>query len=326
MREARREDRRGRSEPDRAPDLLARVHQAGGDAGLLLSHACERNDRNRDEGKPPADPKDDQRRKQVSPVVPANRELCKPEKRPAHQGEARSKYGLGTDPRHERFGDAGGRDDRERRRQHRHSRLEGGVAKHLLRVQRQQEEGAEHDRTEHRADDVPGGNRSDAPDRQRHQRVRLASFDQHEEAAEHCGSDEQSDRLGRDPADAGRLRDRVHEQHDRTGDGERAERVVAPMGDLEPAFPHHEWSREQHDCPDRDIHEEDPLPADVLRQDAAEDHPDRSPAPGERTPDTERLVPFSPLREGGADDRKSRWRDDRSADPLDGSHRDQRRL
>ena len=50
----RRGDRRCGGDADRAADLLARVDQAGGDAGLGVAHAGERADRDRDERRTPS--------------------------------------------------------------------------------------------------------------------------------------------------------------------------------------------------------------------------------------------------------------------------------
>ena len=74
------------------------------------------------------------------------------------------------------------------------------------------------------------------------------------------------------------------------------------------------------------VHEEDPLPAEVLREDAAEEDAGRGAAPRDRAPDPERLVPLrAAVAEGRVDDREGRGRDDRTAEACDGAEGDQPR-
>ena len=67
-------------------------------------------------------------------------------------------------------------------------------------------------------------------------------------------------------------------------------------------------------APTGHVDEEDPLPAGVLREDAAEEHAGRCAAAAHRAPDAERLVALRALLERRRDDRERRRRDDRRAD------------
>jgi hypothetical protein len=77
---------------------------------------------------------------------------------------------------------------------------------------------------------------------------------------------------------------------------------------------------------DRHVDEEDPLPAQQLRQDAAEQHAGGSPDGAHRPPVAERAIALVALREGGGDDRQRGGRDDGAAEALHGARDDQRGL
>src|SRR4029078_11071285 len=66
----------------------------------------------------------------------------------------------------------------------------------------------------------------------------------------------------------------------------------------------------------RDVDEEDPLPAEVLDEDPAEENAGRRAAAAHGAPDPERLVPLGAFLEGRGDDRERRRRDDRGAEAL----------
>ena len=134
---------------------------------------------------------------------------------------------------------------------------------------------------------------------------------------------EQPDRASRSPADVGRLRDRVDEQREPAGDAERADRVEAPVAEVGVALGNDPRREREHERSDRDVDEEDPLPAEVLREDAAEEHADRGARAAERAPDAERLVAVCALLERRRHDRQGRRRDDRRAESLHGAREDQ---
>ena len=81
--------------------------------------------------------------------------------------------------------------------------------------------------------------------------------------------------------------------------------------------------QEQHQRPDGDVDEEDPLPAEVLRQDPAEEHARRGARAPERAPDPQRLVALGALAKGRRHDREGGRRDDRRAEALHGARADQ---
>ena len=73
----------------------------------------------------------------------------------------------------------------------------------------------------------------------------------------------------------------------------------------------------------RDVDPEDPLPAEPVGEDAAEQHAGGAAEPGDRAPDAERLVALGAVPEDRGDDRERRGRDDRRAQALGGAGRDQ---
>ena len=75
---------------------------------------------------------------------------------------------------------------------------------------------------------------------------------------------------------------------------------------------------------DRDVDEEDPRPAQVARQQAAEQHADGGAATRGCAVDAEREVALAALGEGGDEERERGRREQRSAEALEGAERDQR--
>ena len=74
---------------------------------------------------------------------------------------------------------------------------------------------------------------------------------------------------------------------------------------------------------DRRVDEEDPLPADVLGEHAAEKNADGGARAGDRAEDAERLVALRSLRERDERDREDRGREDRAAGALQRARGDQ---
>ena len=64
-----------------------------------------------------------------------------------------------------------------------------------------------------------------------------------------------------------------------------------------PALAHVARRERERERADRHVDEEDPLPAEVLRQHAAGEHADRGARAADRAPDAERLVALRPLLE-----------------------------
>ena len=96
-------------------------------------------------------------------------------------------------------------------------------------------------------------------------------------------------------------------------------RDVAALGEQ------HGRERQRGD-PDRDVEEEDPLPAQEVGEDAAEQHAGGGAEAADRAPDAERDVALLAFGEGRHEDRERGRGDDRRAEALDGPGADQRRL
>jgi hypothetical protein len=75
--------------------------------------------------------------------------------------------------------------------------------------------------------------------------------------------------------------------------------------------------------PDRDVDPENPLPAEAIGEDPAEEHARGAAGARDRAPDPQRLVALGAVFEGGGDDREGGRGEDRGAEPLDGSRRHQ---
>ena len=135
---------------------------------------------------------------------------------------------------------------------------------------------------------------------------------------------EQDERALRAPAElGGRVDDRVDEQHERRGDEHRAEHVGA-VGEAD-ALVLLEVAHGQHGGgdPDRDVHEEDPVPVDRLGQHAADEQADRAAGGGDEAVDADRLHLLARLREHRDDHPEDDGRGQRAADALDEARRDE---
>ena len=109
----------------------------------------------------------------------------------------------------------------------------------------------------------------------------------------------------REPAVLARLRDRVDERREparhehRTGHVERLDARVAAL--LE-----QDRRQDEGRHADRDVDEEDPLPAERVREDAAEQDARRGTEAADRAPDAERDVALAALGERRREDRQRR--------------------
>src|SRR5216683_2115027 len=127
-------------------------------------------------------------------------------------------------------------------------------------------------------------------DPQWHQRRLQAGLDDHEGGEQDDGHREQRHRPGGAPADLRGSGDRVDEQRQATGHRDRAERVIAPARRGEPALRHEARGEQQRRASDRDIEEEDVLPAGVAGEQTAGHHPDGRTARPDGAPHAECLV------------------------------------
>ena len=137
-------------------------------------------------------------------------------------------------------------------------------------------------------------------------------------------ADQQRDRAGGLPTDVRRVRDCVDEHEQPAGHRNGAERVEAPAVGCDPALRDDTPSQQQRDDADRDVQEEDVLPAGVPSQQATGQHADSGAARTHGAPEPECLVALGTLREDVHHDRECRGQDDRCAEALSAAQRDQR--
>ena len=97
----------------------------------------------------------------------------------------------------------------------------------------------------------------------------------------------------------------------------------AAASDLDAALVDERKRQCEYRDPYRDVDEEDPLPAQVLREDPAHEDADRGAAATDGSPDAERLVPLGSFGEEGRDNGESGRRDDGGAETLHGARGDQ---
>ena len=191
------------------------------------------------------------------------------------------------------------RRDQERQQGHRQEAqagLERRVAEHVLHVEREVEEHREHRRRQHEGDDRRAGEGRVAEQRQVEHRLPLARLGDDEGDEQDGGGPEQPEDQGARPA----LRvaaDRAR----RRGRTAPPENVTTPTQ----STPAGRVARLLARCverlrsargPDRDVDEEDPLPADALGQHAADERADGDGRAGRRSPDAERgaaLLPWN---------------------------------
>jgi hypothetical protein len=146
--------------------------------------------------------------------------------------------------------------------------------------------------------------RPQAEDGERHQRLPLPGLDQQEGDQQHERTGDQQQRLRRSPADIDGVDDRVDEQRQARGDGDRA-RQIKRVGVVVGAALDQRPGRQRCRCEaDRDVDKQNPAPVQAAGQDAAEQHAGRAPGAGDGSQDAERSVALGALGEGGGDDRQ----------------------
>ena len=126
----------------------------------------------------------------------------------------------------------------------------------------------------------------------------------------------------RAPADVDRVDERVDEQRDAGRDRDGAGHVVAAHAGLA-ALGQQARGHRGGEQRDRDVDEQDPLPAEVLGQHAAEQDADGAAGAGHGAPDAERAVALGTFGEGRGQDRERGGREDRRAEALQRARRDQ---
>ena len=138
---------------------------------------------------------------------------------------------------------------------------------------------------------------------------------------------QQAERLRGRPAHLVAVDDRVDGEHQRRGHGDGAARRRAACPGARPAAARKHEQREDDDRDaDRDVDEEDPVPAERVREDPAEEHADRAAAGGDEAEDAHRLRALGGLGEERHDQRERDRGDDRASDALHRPRADERRL
>ena len=178
----------------------------------MVVHSRDRCDRHGDEGEAQPDGGQQRGAKNVCEVAPVDADLREPEEATGDQRHARGEHRLEAHARDQLRGDPRGEDDRYRQRQVREPRLDRVVAKHLLHVERDEEEHREQGRAREQADDVRTADRPQAEDRERHQRSARTPLDHGERAEQRGREREQQNRPRRSPAGVVGVDERVDEQ------------------------------------------------------------------------------------------------------------------
>ncbi len=321
----RREDRRREPEADGAAGDLEHVDDAAGEAlarGGDRRHSRGRRGRVEEPG---SDPERDQPGEdpEVAGIVADERQ-----ERPADdEPEDPERHDqLGAEPVVERAGDEREDGEGDEERKHPHPRPHGRVVERLLHVLRQ---------VEHRGEEQ-GGEQADgdgspnefAVSREVARQQRVAPhppLDRDERDEEHGEDEDGQDNPPVAPAPVGRLieREQEREQRDRERDDPA---VVDPfpsvagvgLVNLPPRHEHGEGG-------DREVHEEDSAPTDVLGEDAAGERADRLPDP-RRSEDQPSRDPRLALRDRGVGHAEDRRPHQRPADAHDGARADQDEL
>ena len=310
-------ERRQHGEADRAADLARGVHQAGGEARLRALNAGRRRDRHRHEGEADPGGGDHGGQQHVGEIGAVGRHAGE-----EHHPDRDERHAAGEDPA---GADARGRAARHRRRRHdrqRH-RQEGdagpdrGVAEHLLQVQRHEVPHGEDRRAEHEDDDVGGGQHPRREDLQRHERPARVALDDDEGDEQRQPGARHQQRLRRGPAVDVGAHDRVGEDDEarRDADGARHVELALARGGAG-ALRDQAHGGDRGDDADRDVDEQDPLPAEQVGEDAADEHAGGAAGAAHGAPRRQRAVALRPLAERRREDRERRRRDDRAAEAL----------
>jgi hypothetical protein len=158
--------------------------------------------------------------------------------------------------------------------------------------------------------------RADLKDAEPDQRAARAALDQDERGEQRDRDRREPERARRAPAEVFGLHDRVDE-HDQAGrHGDRSRQIRAGLA-LHRARLGHVAQREHRGRDaDRHVDEEDPLPAQQVGEDAAEQQAERAAARRDRAPHAERLGAVVALGKRGGDDRQRGGGDERAAEAL----------
>ena len=250
-------------------------------------------------------------------------DLREPDEGGGDKQHAHRRHLLEADPRDQLRRDPGRQDDRDRQRQVGEPGLDRAVPEHLLHVQRDEEEHREQRSSHEQADDVRSPERPQPEDAEGHQRTAGAELDRDEPGDERDRGDQEPDRPRGAPAGAVCVEQRVDEQRQAGGDAHPDGEVEVPPRGVRPALGNQRGRDRRGDEPDRDVDPQHPLPAQSVRERAAEQHTRGAAAPGHGTPHAQRLVALGAVTEGGRHDRQRGGGEDRRPDALHGSRGDE---
>jgi hypothetical protein len=216
----------------------------------------------------------------------------------------------------------GDQDDQHRHWQERRAGLDGGVPHDVLDEERVVEEDAKHREADEQHDHVRTRERPVLEEGEVEHGHPLAQLEQDED--EECDSRdcEEPDDPSRRPPVFVRLDERVGECEEPDPGGEEPRQVETLLGRRVPRLVDDEPGDDDRQDADGNVDEEDPVPADVLCDETADQRSDRQGQRGDARPDADRH-PALPRREGGGDDRERGGVHEGRADALDDPRADQ---
>jgi len=173
----------------------------------------------------------------------------------------------------------------------------GIEAVHALQVQRAHEEKCQHAGDQKKLDEVRAPNVAGPKDVQRKQWVLRGGLARHKSCEQQQRKRSESDGAEGAPAVRAGSHDGVDPEHQRTGDKNCTDCVGAST-EAQAAVGIEQPPRKQHrNHSDRNVDQEDPVPADGLREDATGKEADRGARRGDKTVNAKRAGPLSRLRE-----------------------------
>ena len=241
--------------------------------------------------------------------------------RPVANGrsEAKPQDQLRGEPERERRHDQVGRQEGE-------TDLQRAVPEDELEIESGEEKPGEHGRGPEDADYVGCRDIAELEEPERHEWRASPSLDPDEQCQQHCRRREQAERLSGGPAFLVAVHDCVDREHQGRRHRHGAGDVETPAGRLAAAARDQPQAEDEDHYADRKVDEEDPVPIEHVRENAAEQYADASAAGRDESDHAHRLRPLGGLGEQGHDQGESDHRHDSPTEALDGSSSDQERL
>ena len=197
--------------------------------------------------------------------------------------------------------------------------IDGPQAERVLELQAGEHAAAARGRGEKRAGEQSGPERTAREQGRRHERMRRGALAHAERGQQERRAAERGERQGRQRSELLGLREREHEQAETAGRHARAEEVEVARNVVGLTLGQDPWRQREHGEPDRDVDEEDPTPAECLRDHPPEHEPGRPSDGGDPRPGRDGALPRVPSGEGIDDHgQRGRARPGRHRDP--GSH------